>query len=98
MIIILTERIALKRGVFVTCGLSISLEKLPEYASADRLFLVTFDNDPDFVKEVNESNLWKNLPAVKNGKVYAVDGDLWFSYDVMSFGAQLGDAVKLLGK
>ncbi|AZN38971.1 ABC transporter substrate-binding protein [Paenibacillus albus] len=79
-------------------GLSISLEKLPEFASADRLFLVTFDNDPDFVDEVNKSKLWKNLPAVKAGKVYAVNSDLWFSYDVMSFNAQLDDAVKLLSK
>jgi len=78
-------------------GLSISLEKLPEFASADRLFLVRFDNDPDFLKEVDESSLWKNLPAVKNGKVYTVDPDIWFSYDVMSFRAQLKDAFTLLG-
>ncbi|SDX55678.1 iron-siderophore ABC transporter substrate-binding protein [Paenibacillus sp. CF384] len=79
-------------------GLNISLEKLPDYASADRLFLVTFDNDPDFVDEVNKSSLWKNLPAVKAGKVYAVNSDLWFSYDVMSFNAQLDDVVQLLNK
>jgi ABC-type Fe3+-hydroxamate transport system, periplasmic component len=79
-------------------GLNISLEKLSDFASADRLFLVTFDNDPDFAKQVNESSLWKNLPAVKNGKVYSVDPDLWFSYDVMSFSAQLDDAIKLLSQ
>lgn len=79
-------------------GLSISLEKLPEFASADRLFLVQFDNDPDFIKEVDASSLWKNLPAVKNGKVYTLDDGLWFSYDVMSISAQLDDAVKLLAK
>lgn len=79
-------------------GMNVSLEKLPEYASADRLFLITFDNDPDFVKQVSESSLWKNLPAFKNNKVYAVNPDLWFSYDVMSFSAQLDDAVKLLAQ
>lgn len=77
-------------------GLAISLEQLPELASADRLFLVTFHNDEDFVKEVEQSKLWANLPAVKNDKVYTVDDGLWFSYDVMSFAAQLDDAVRLL--
>lgn len=79
-------------------GVSISMEKLPEYASADRLFVVKFDNDPDFVKEVDDSSLWRNLPAVKNGKVYVVDDGLWFSYDVMSLKAQLEDAIRLLSK
>jgi len=79
-------------------GLSISLEKLPEYASADRLFLVKFDNDPEFLKQVEESRLWNDLPAVKNNKVYVVDDKLWYSYDVMSFQAQLEDAVQMLAK
>ncbi|TVX99754.1 ABC transporter substrate-binding protein [Cohnella terricola] len=77
-------------------GLSISMEKLPEFASADRLFLVKFGNDPDFVNEIEKSRLWKDLPAVKNDKVYVVDDKLWFSYDIMSFSAQLEDAVRLL--
>ena len=77
-------------------GLSISLEQLPEFASADRLFLVTFHNDEDFVSEVEQSRLWNNLPAVKNNKVYRVDDGIWFSYDVMSFEAQLDEAVQLL--
>lgn len=79
-------------------GLKISLEKLPEYASADRLFVVKFDNDPEFVNEVENSRLWKNLPAVKNNKVYVVDSGLWFSYDVMSFNKQLDNALELLKK
>jgi len=79
-------------------GMKISLEKLPEYASADRLFVVKFDNDPDFLKQVENSSLWNNLPAVKNNKVYVVNDSLWFSLDVMSFDQQLDDAVKLLAK
>jgi len=77
-------------------GMNISLEKLPEFASADRLFVVRFDNDPEFLAQVDDSRLWKNLPAVKNNRVYTVDPDLWFSYDVLSFEAQLDDALKLL--
>ncbi|WP_157994152.1 ABC transporter substrate-binding protein [Cohnella abietis] len=79
-------------------GLAISLEKLPEYASADRLFVVKFDNDPEFLKQVEDSRLWSDLPAVKNNKVYVVDASLWFSYDIMSFEAQLNDAVRMLAK
>jgi iron complex transport system substrate-binding protein len=79
-------------------GINLSLEKLNEFASADRLFVVKFDNDPDFLKKVEESSLWSMLPAVKNKKVYTVDNELWFSYDVMSFKAQLDDAVQLLSK
>ncbi|GGG66967.1 ABC transporter substrate-binding protein [Paenibacillus radicis (ex Gao et al. 2016)] len=79
-------------------GINLSMEKLPEYASADRLFVVRFDNDKDFLKQVDESSLWKNLPAYKNNKIYTVDADLWFSYDVLSFQAQLKDAVRLLSE
>ncbi|OME87353.1 hypothetical protein BK120_05110 [Paenibacillus sp. FSL A5-0031] len=79
-------------------GINISLEKLNEFASADRLFVVKFNNDPDFLKKVEESSLWSMLPAVKNNKVYVVEDALWFSYDVMSFKGQLEDAVQLLSK
>lgn len=53
---------------------------------------------PDFLKQVEDSQLRANLPAVKNHNVYPVDADLWFSYDVMSFNAQLDDAVQILVK
>ncbi|MFC3798568.1 ABC transporter substrate-binding protein [Cohnella sp. GCM10012308] len=79
-------------------GIQLSLEKLPEFASADRLFLVKFDNDPDFADQVLNSALWKKLPAVQNGHVYEVSDTLWFSYDVLSFDKQLDDAIRLLAK
>ncbi|MGG4498688.1 ABC transporter substrate-binding protein [Brevibacillus reuszeri] len=77
-------------------GMDISMELLPQYASADRLFVVQFDNDPNFLNQVLDSNLWKNLPAVKNNKVYVVDNALWFPLDVLSLDQQLDDVVKLL--
>lgn len=77
-------------------GMEISLEKLPEFASADRLVVVKYDNDADFLKQVEESSLWSKLPAVKNNKVYVVEADLWFSLDVLSFEQQLDDIVRLL--
>ncbi|MDG0808732.1 ABC transporter substrate-binding protein [Cohnella rhizosphaerae] len=79
-------------------GIRLSLEKLPEFASADRLFLVKFDNDPDFTDEVMNSALWKKLPAVQSGHVYEVSDTLWFSYNALSFDKQLDDAVRLLAE
>ncbi|GAA3400252.1 ABC transporter substrate-binding protein [Paenibacillus hodogayensis] len=77
-------------------GMDISMEMLPEFASADRLFVVQFDNDPDFLKQVSSSNLWSNLPAVKNNKVYTLENALWFPLDVLSFDQQLDDLVKVM--
>ncbi|GAA3409251.1 ABC transporter substrate-binding protein [Paenibacillus hodogayensis] len=79
-------------------SIQISLEKLPDYAAADRIFLLTFNNDPDYVKQVADSQLWKNLPAVKNGRVYTIAEDLWFTYDPLSVDRQLDEAIALLGK
>ncbi|WP_165867395.1 ABC transporter substrate-binding protein [Paenibacillus pinisoli] len=77
-------------------GMDISMELLPQYAAADRLFVVQFDNDPDFLNQVLDSSLWKNLPAVKNNKVYVLENALWFPLDVLSLEQQLDDVVKLL--
>ncbi|MFF2483125.1 ABC transporter substrate-binding protein [Paenibacillus sp. NPDC058071] len=77
-------------------GMDISMEMLPQFASADRLFVVQFDNGPEFLKQVLESSLWKDLPAVKNNKVYTLQNALWFPLDVLSLDQQLDDAVKLL--
>jgi len=77
-------------------GMDISMELLPEFASADRLIVVKFDNDPEFLKQVTDSSLWNNLPAVKNDKVYTVEKSLWFPLDVLSLEQQLDDLVNIL--
>ena len=52
----------------------ISTELLPEYAG-DRIFILTPTDDEakQSTKEMMESPIWKNLPAVKNGHVYTID-------------------------
>ncbi|MEK3729540.1 ABC transporter substrate-binding protein [Lysinibacillus sp. FSL W8-0953] len=52
----------------------ISTELLPEYAG-DRIFILTpvDDEAKQSTKEMMESSIWKNLPAVKNGHVYTID-------------------------
>jgi len=52
----------------------ISTELLPEYAG-DRIFILTpvDDEAKQSTKEMMESPIWKNLPAVKNGHIYTID-------------------------
>jgi len=52
----------------------ISTELLPEYAG-DRIFILTPvpDEAKQSTKEMMESQIWKGLPAVKNGHVYTID-------------------------
>ncbi len=54
---------------------TISLELLPNYVG-DRIFLVqTTDEDAQKATEaLINGPIWQSLPAVQNGKVYAVDG------------------------
>ncbi|MGN4126984.1 ABC transporter substrate-binding protein [Lysinibacillus sphaericus] len=52
----------------------ISTELLPEYAG-DRIFILTpvDDEAKQSTNDMMESQIWKNLPAVKNGHVYTID-------------------------
>ncbi|WP_312109293.1 ABC transporter substrate-binding protein [Brevibacillus reuszeri] len=75
----------------------VSMELLPEYA-ADHIFLMLHPGDDavKYLKEIEESSLWKNLPAVKNNHVYVVDLERWLGYDPILIEAQLDEAVKYL--
>ncbi|MFJ9621058.1 ABC transporter substrate-binding protein [Streptomyces sp. NPDC101181] len=55
----------------------VSPEKI-DLADADAIFHATY-GDPKKAKETQTtgSGLWKNMDAVKNGKVFAVDDQLW---------------------
>jgi len=52
----------------------ISMEVLPEFAG-DRIFILTpVDQEAkESTTEMMKSQIWLNLPAVKNGKVYTID-------------------------
>ncbi|MDT9720062.1 ABC transporter substrate-binding protein [Paenibacillus sp. ClWae2A] len=74
-----------------------SLEKLPEL-TADYLIIKVNDTQPgstEFYEKMQESSLWKNLPAVKNGNVFIVPHDKWWSYTLFSTDALLDEAVEL---
>lgn len=75
----------------------VSMELLPEYA-ADHIFLMLFPGEDaaQYLKEIESSSLWKNLPAVKNNHVYLVDVDRWLGYDPILIEKQLDEAVQYL--
>jgi iron complex transport system substrate-binding protein len=74
----------------------VSLEVISKYA-ADRIFVVVTDEDGDrYYDELQSLSVWKDLPAVKNNKVYKIPADKWFTYDPISINVTLDEAVRIL--
>lgn len=64
----------------------VSLEALPEYTGGYILYGVLSDTDPDFVEK---SAVWNNLPAVKDGQVFAYDQAGYMHRDPISLSGQM---------
>ncbi|EPY13111.1 AraC family transcriptional regulator [Paenibacillus alvei] len=64
----------------------------------DYLFLVTKSGEwaRDSIKELQQSEGWRSLPAVKYGNVHVLDWDKWMMYSPRSIESQLSEAVSLL--
>ncbi|MDP1511966.1 ABC transporter substrate-binding protein [Paenibacillus sp. CMAA1739] len=75
---------------------SISMEKLPEL-SGDRIIMLVYDEatKDGMLKEIEQSALWRNLPAVKNHKVYFIKADPWFTYSPLAIDQSLDEAIKM---
>ncbi len=75
---------------------SISMEKLPEL-SGDRIIMLVYDEatKDGMLKEIEQSALWRNLPAVKNHKVYLIKADPWFTYSPLAIDQSLDEAIKM---
>lgn len=79
--------------------LEFSWEALPDLLSkADHIFLsvLASDGGADRAKELQQSALWRNLPAVQNNRVYPLDWNTYFTTDPLSTKKQLGTFVELL--
>jgi len=75
----------------------ISVELLPKMAG-DRIFIVYFDGpELDAVKEMINEPIWRDLPAVKAGKVYFVNGGLGITTDPLAREALIKELPVLLG-
>jgi len=74
----------------------ISLEVLPEYA-ADHMIVMVNDlkEQEQQLYEIQNSSIWKGLPAVQNNQVYFIERNQWLSYDPISLQGQLQDVVSI---
>ncbi|GIP45432.1 ferrichrome ABC transporter substrate-binding protein [Paenibacillus sp. J45TS6] len=70
--------------------LPVSLEKLAEL-DADHLFLINSDSDTG--SEALKDDLWKNIPAVKNGNVYEFGRDTSWLYTGAVANSQMIDDI-----
>ncbi|WP_162309402.1 AraC family transcriptional regulator [Cohnella abietis] len=76
----------------------LSLERLPEYAG-DYIFTSNWGWDDGKPEVVYDSSLWKNLPAVKENRVFFISEKGSYYNDAISMEAQLDFIVKsFLGK
>lgn len=73
--------------------LGISQESLPEYVG-DYAVVNVNDNAKEAAASLKESDIWKNLPAVKAGHAIDVDYNLFYFADPMSLDLQVDAFVK----
>lgn len=86
---------AMEQNPEFTSTEDISLEELPAYAG-DRILVMVTDEDGDRAyQEAQKLSLWSSLPAVQNKHVYEIPADKWFTYDPISVGVTLDEAVRL---
>ncbi|MBP1991647.1 ABC transporter substrate-binding protein [Paenibacillus eucommiae] len=85
-------------------GISLSLEKLPEL-NADYLFVTAggslqletdFQKAMDTVTSVEQMNIWKTIPAVKQNQVYKLSARHWMLSGPIAEGMKMDDIVQLL--
>lgn len=74
------EEMALTNGYY-----AISLEVLPEYAGDYVIFSRSAGADDEYL----ESDIYKNIPAVKNGRVFEVDQRSFYFNDALTLEYQL---------
>ncbi|MGN7471171.1 helix-turn-helix domain-containing protein [Brevibacillus sp. SAFN-007a] len=77
-------------------NIHVPLEDLPAYA-ADHIFLFHYPSHwPADECEVLESDVWRSLPAVRNGRVYEPDPNIFYGYDPLAMDKQLDWLTELL--
>ncbi|WP_449449003.1 ABC transporter substrate-binding protein [Streptococcus suis] len=86
------EDIINKEGWF-----GVSQEALPEYVG-DYVLVNVNDKTREAAASLKESDVWKNLPAVKNGHVIEVDYNLFYFSDPMSLDLQIDAFVSAIQK
>lgn len=79
----------------------ISKEKLPELAG-DHIIMLNYgpetNEEGGMFNNIESSDLWKSLDAVKSGNVHVIHRDPWFIYSPIALEKSLEMAVDLLTK
>ena len=86
-----------KNDVFKAGWFGISQEVLADYVG-DYLVLNVSKDTKDAAASLKESDIWKNIPAVKNQKALEVDENLFYFSDPMSLDKQLEAFVSAVKK
>lgn len=86
------EDIISKEGWF-----GVSQEALPEYVG-DYVLVNVNDKTKEAAASLKESDIWKNLPAVKNAHVIEIDYNLFYFSDPMSLDLQIDAFVSAIQK
>ena len=74
----------------------VSFELIP-HMDGDVIFVISYDDDEaDVVNELKNHPLWSQLEAVKQDKVYPVDGMYWYGWDILKANLILDDLFKYL--
>ncbi|WP_235694740.1 helix-turn-helix domain-containing protein [Brevibacillus agri] len=80
------QRNMIEKGLL---NIHVPLDDLPDY-SADHIFLFHYHSHwPAAECEVLGSSVWRSLPAVKNGRVYEPDPNVFYGYDPLAMEKQL---------
>ncbi|WP_341277789.1 ABC transporter substrate-binding protein [Paenibacillus sp. FSL H8-0537] len=74
---------------------TISMEIIPQL-DADYIFLAVDEGREGQAKELKESRLWKSIPAVQQGHVYEVRGDVWITNGPLAYEKKLEDVMKAI--
>lgn len=79
--------------------LQLSMETLPEYA-ADYMFLTFYDpeKNSEALKNLQNSAVWKAVPAAKNNQIFYNDFDTFYRYDPIAIKAQIDLFVDMIVK
>lgn len=83
------KEMALKDGYY-----ALSAEVLPQYAGD----YVIFSKNPDADHTFQQTETYKNIPAVKNGHVFEANAKEFYFNDPLTLDYQLDFFIKNLGK
>ncbi|ANY69229.1 hypothetical protein BBD42_24150 [Paenibacillus sp. BIHB 4019] len=77
-------------------GRKVAAEQLWQY-EADRLFIIVYGAEAALTyKQLQHNPHWRQLSAVRQGKVQTIDPEKWIFYDVLSLSGQLDEGINVL--